>query len=305
MRIVINGQQAFGKAVLERLLERGEDVVAVFGPEDADGRPPDPLVQAARDRGLAHFQPSSFRTDEAAGLLRSLAPDLGVMAFVTKYVPSSFLDVPRHGTIQYHPSLLPIHRGPSSVNWPIIQGKAETGLTIFWPDDGLDTGPVLLQKAVAIGPDDTLGSVYFDKLFPLGVDAMVEAIDLVRDGQAPRVEQDESKATYESWCRSEDARIDWERPAAEVYDLIRGTNPQPGAWTTLDGAKVSIFDSRRGDDAEGAAGTLVAIGEGGLEIAAGGGSIAVSRVRVDWGGKIPAVELAELFGLEVGARFGT
>ena len=119
------------------------------------------------------------------------------------------LDAPKLGTIQYHPSLLPKHRGPSSINWPIIQGETRTGITIFWPDEALDEGPILLQKEVAIGPHDTLGSLYFDHLFPMGVDAMVEAIDLVRAGKAPRIAQDDSQATYESWCRKADARIDW------------------------------------------------------------------------------------------------
>ena len=139
------------------------------------------------------------------------------MAYVTLLVPQPVLDAPKLGTIQYHPSLLPKHRGPSSINWPIIQGETETGITIFWPDEAFDEGPILLQKRVAIGPDDTLGSLYFNQLFPIGVDAMMEAIDLVRAGKAPRIEQDHAQATYESWCKKADARIDWSKPAAEVY----------------------------------------------------------------------------------------
>ena len=197
MRIVVNGQQAFGKAVLEALLERGENIVAVYCPEDQPGKRADPVKELALARGLPVFQPTSFKGQAVVNELAALEPDLGVMAFVTKIVPPSFLEVPKHGTIQYHPSLLPRHRGPSSINWPIIQGETRTGLTIFWPDDGLDTGPVLLQKTVEIGPDDTLGTVYFEKLFPLGVSAMVEAVDLVKAGKAPRNQQDHSQATYE------------------------------------------------------------------------------------------------------------
>lgn len=221
MRIIVNGQQAFGKAVLDAFIDRGEDVIAVYGPADKDGRV-DPLTQAARDHDLPVYSPKSFKTDEAVEELKALKPDLGVMAFVTKFCPSNFLDVPTHGTIQYHPSLLPLHRGPSSINWPIIMGREETGLSIFWPDDGLDEGPILLQKTVAIGPDDTLGSIYYDKLFPMGVEAMLEAVDLVRDGKAPKIEQEHSKKTYESWCKKEDVEIDWSKAAAEIYNLIRG-----------------------------------------------------------------------------------
>ena len=171
-----------------------------FCPPDREGRPVDPIKSAAGELKVDVFQPRRMRSKKAVEEFKSLDADLCVMAFVTDFVPSRILEAPRHGTIQYHPSLLPKHRGPSSINWPIIFGETETGLTIFWPDDGLDTGPILLQKRVPIGPDDTLGSLYFSQLFPLGVEAMVESVDLVRRGEAPRIEQDETQATYEGWC---------------------------------------------------------------------------------------------------------
>ena len=248
MRIVVNGQQAFGAEVLKALLERGEDVVAVYCAPDKEGRPPDPLAEAAREAGLELRQPESFETDDAAAELAGLEPDLMVMAFVILKVPEPVLNAPTHGTIQYHPSLLPRHRGPSAINWAIIHGDETAGLAIFWPDDGLDTGPVLLTKEVEITPDDTLGSLYFDKLFPLGVEAMTESVDLVREGRAPRVAQVEEDATYESWCRHEDVEIDWSRPVRDVHNLIRGADPRPGAWTTIDGAEVGILGAERIDD---------------------------------------------------------
>ena len=303
MRIIVNGQQAFGKAVLDALLERGEDVIAVYCPADKDGRV-DPLTQSARDHDLPIYQPKSFKTDEAVEELKALNPDLGVMAFVTKFCPSNFLNVPTHGTIQYHPSLLPLHRGPSSINWPIIMGRKETGLSIFWPDDGLDEGPILLQKTVDIGPDDTLGSIYFNKLFPMGVDAMLEAVDLVRDGKAPKVEQDHSKKTYESWCKKENAEIDWSKPAEEVYNLIRGANPSPGAWTTHDGKAVQIFDAARSDDISGTPGEIVAISDDGISVAAKSGGIVMKRVRFESRDKIPAIDFTSQNGLDIGAKLG-
>ncbi len=301
MRIVINGQQAFGKAVLDALAARGEDVVAVYCAPDVRPDRPDALKVAAGEHGLPVFQPKSFRDPAVHEDFAALKPDLCVMAYVTKIVPSSFLDLPAHGTIQYHPSLLPLHRGPSSINWPIIQGRTETGLTIFWPDDGLDTGPVLLQKKTAIGPDDTLGSIYFDRLFPMGVDAMLEAVDLVRAGNAPKIVQDEAQATYESWCTADDAGIDWSRPAREVYNLIRGCNPQPGAWTTRGGAKLQIFDARPEDGSPGAKpGTVLSVDDEGAVIAAAGGAVRAIRVRPDGAGKIGAAEA----GLEAGEVLG-
>lgn len=304
MRIVVNGQQAFGKTVLDRLLERNENVIAVYGPADADAGRPDPLIEAAEAHGLPIHRPKSFKTPEAAETLRSLEPDLCVMAFVTRIVPSAFLDTPVHGTIQYHPSLLPRHRGPSSINWPIIAGETRTGLTIFWPDDGLDTGPVLLQKEVGIGPDDTLGSVYFDHLFPLGVDAVIEAVDMVRDGTAPKIAQDESRASYESWCRAEDVEIDWSRPVAEIYNLIRGADPQPGAWTKCGGATLQIFDAARIDGTDAGPGIIAAIDDDGITVGADGGGILIGRVRPEDGAKIAAAAFAAGQDIAVGTRLG-
>ena len=303
MRIVVHGQQAFGKSVLERLLERGENVVGVFCAPDREGRPTDPLKELALERGLPLHQPTSWKTKEALELMRSFDPDLCVMAYVTLLVPQPVLDAPKRGTIQYHPSLLPRHRGPSSINWPIIQGETRTGITIFWPDEALDEGPILLQKEVPIGPHDTLGSLYFDHLFPMGVDGVAEAVDLVRDGKAPRIAQDESQATYESWCRKADAEIDWKKPAAEVYNLIRGTDPQPGAWTVIGGDEVQIYDSAPGDRS-GAPGAVVAVTDHGFEIAAQSGSIVVKRVRPKGGKKIDAGEFAKGAGLSEGMRLG-
>jgi methionyl-tRNA formyltransferase len=304
MRIVVNGQQAFGAEVLKALLDHGEDVVAVYCAPDKEGRPPDPLAEAAREAGLELRQPDSFETEHAAADLAELRPDLMVMAFVILFVPEPVLNTPTHGTFQYHPSLLPRHRGPSAINWAIIQGDATTGIAIFWPDEGLDTGPVLLTKEVEITDEDTLGSLYFDKLFPLGVEAMVESVDLVRDGRAPKVAQDEAQATYESWCRKAVAEIDWSRPVGDVYNLIRGANPRPGAWTTVDGDEVEILDCERVDGDPGAApGGVVEVDGERLVVAAEGGAIAVRVVRAG-GDKTAAGEYARRAGVEPGAKLG-
>jgi len=300
MRYIINGQQAFGKTVLEKMLDRGDDVAAVFCAPDKGSRP-DPLKEFALEKGLPLHQPASYKTDEARDLVASYEPDLCVMAFVTLFVPEEVLYIPKHGTIQYHPSLLPLHRGPSSINWPIVQGSTKTGLSIFWPDNGLDEGPILLQKECEITPDDTLGTIYFDKLFPMGVDAMIESIDLVKEGKAPRVDQDHSKSTYESWFKKELAEIDWSKPVAEVYNLIRGTNPAPGAWTTLGGKKIDVFDSAKVDGSTGDPGTVTEITDEGFVVAADGGQILIKRVRPEGEGKIAASE----FKIDKGAKLGS
>ena len=305
MRIVINGQQAFGKACLESILNEGKDeVVAVYTAPDVDGKPIDPIKKSALDAGLEVRQPSDFESPEVLQELRYWNADLMLLAYVTIFVPEQARNIPKNGTICFHPSLLPLHRGPSSINWPIIWGANKTGLTIFWPDDGLDEGEVLLQKEVDILPDDTLGTVYFDKIFPLGVSATLEAIDLIRSGKAPKIPQDETKATYESWCRRANAEIDWSRSANEVYNLIRGCNPQPGAWTTYNGEEVQIFDCEL-TVGSGRFGRVCAIDDTSFTINSGLGGIRISRVRLGKSGKIKSAEFIQDRKIVLGSRFGS
>ena len=304
MKLIIHGQQAFGQSVLEAILKKGVDeVVAVYCAPDTDGRPLDPIKELAQERGLPVYQPASYKNPEVWDQMAQHEADLCVMAYVLLFVPEEALNVPKFGSIQYHPSLLPWHKGPSSINWPIIMGKAKTGLSIFWPDNGLDTGPILMQETVDIGPDDTLGSIYFNSLFPMGVEAMLESIDLVRDGDAPREIQDADDGSYEGWCRKENVQVDWSKGSDEIYNLIRGANPQPGAWTTLNGNEVRIFDSRK-SDADGKPGNVLSIDESGVTVATGDGSICVMKVRAD-AGKLAAADYAAEVGLEVGASFNS
>ena len=307
MRIVVHGQQAFGKSVLEALLERGEDVIAVYcAPDPKQGGRLDPLKEAALARHLPVYQPRSFRNKpEVWEEFAQLKADLCVMAYVTLFIPEEMLHLPTHGTIQYHPSLLPRHRGPSSINWPIIWGETQTGLTIFWPDNGLDTGPILLQKEVEILDTDTLGSLYFDRLYPLGVTALLEAVDLVRAGKAPKIVQDETQATYEGWCKAENVQIDWHKPLQEVWNLIRGADPQPGAWTTYNGASVQIYDAKKHiGTTVGRPGEVTAVSDASFTVAAAGGQIEVLRVRPAEGQKISAAAFASSVGLHPGAQLG-
>ena len=303
---MIIGQSAFGRSVIEAIADAGKDeIVGAFPPADREGRPLDPVKEGALERSIPVHQHGKYRSEESIAAFKALDADLCVMAFVTDIVPDDMIEAPKLGTIQYHPSLLPKHRGPSSINWPIIQGETMTGLTIFWPDKGLDTGPVLLQKETEIGPDDTLGSLYFDRLYPMGVEGMVEAIDMVRDGTAPRIAQDESQATYESWAKSEVGVVDWSQPVATVYNLIRGCNPQPGASTTRGGETVKLFDAERRDgDADAAPGAVTDISDAGVSVAALGGQILLKRVQPPESRKVTAREWADEAGLQVGEVLG-
>jgi methionyl-tRNA formyltransferase len=310
MKIAIIGQQDFGKTVLEAFLNRGDQVGAVFCAPEKEGARPDSLRVAAQGKGLKVHQFKSLRDPEAARAMQDAGADIGIMAFVLQFAPQEFVTIPKHGTIQYHPSLLPKYRGPSSINWPIIKGELETGLTIFRPSDGLDEGAVVLQKKTPIGPDDTLGSVYFDRLFPMGVQAMLEAADLVLTGKHTETVQDESRASYEGWCRAAEVKIDWAKPIDQVYNLVRGSNPAPGAWTTLNGKKLQIFDARkilfrRFADVLGKIGEVTDITPQSFKIVTQGGLIEVLKAKFEDGKKLGGGELAQAGSIQAGSLLGS
>jgi methionyl-tRNA formyltransferase len=306
MRIAIVGQQDFGKAVLEAFLARGDQVGAVFCAPEKEGSRPDALRAAAQEKGLKVHQFKSLKAPEAVQAMKDANADIGIMAFVLQFAPQDFVKVPQHGTIQYHPSLLPKYRGPSSINWPISRGETETGLTIFRPTDGLDEGAVILQKKTPIGENDTLGNVYFERLFPMGVQAMLEAADLVVAGKHREVVQDESQATYEGWFREAEARIHWHHHVDSIHDLIRGADPAPGAWTTLGGQKLQLYDSRKERTrtfgaVRGKIGEVLGVEDGRLVIAAQGGRIRAGKVKLGDGKKVAAAEA----GIPAGQILGT
>jgi len=310
MRIAIIGQQDFGKAVLEAFLARGDEVAGVFCAPEKEGARPDALRTAAESKGLKVFQFKSLRAPEASEAMRGLNAEIGIMAFVLQFAPQEFVNIPKHGTIQYHPSLLPKFRGPSSINWPLIKGETETGLTIFRPSDGLDEGSVILQKKTPIGPDDTLASVYFDRLFPMGVEAMLEAADSVVAGKHTETVQDESQASYEGWCRAAEARINWATHVDFTYNLIRGCNPAPGAWTTLNGTKLQIFDARKHlvrtfGAVKGKIGEITDVTATSFFVTAQGGQIEVQKAKLGDAKKLSGAEVAAGAGLTAGTLLGT
>jgi len=307
MRVVIVGQQAFGKSVLEGFIARGDTVAGVFAAPEKPGSRPDPLVVAAEERKLPVHRFAKYSAPEALDALKACNADIGVMAYVLLFAPPEFCAIPKHGMIQFHPSLLPLHRGPASIPWAIIRGRSETGLTIFRPTPGLDEGPVILQKRVPIGPNDTAASLYFDKIFPLGVEALIQAADLVTAGRATEWTQDEKEATYEGWVREAEARINWANHVDFVYDLIRGCNPAPGAWTIFGEQKLYLFDAKKimaptfGAVRGKKLGEVVSAGPEGVRIHAPGGFIEVSRLRLGDGAKVKSSEINLPVGTVLGA----
>ena len=303
MRLIVMGQQAFGKDALAKILEAGTDeVVAVYC--EPDKKNVDPIKEFALEKGIPVEQPEHFKDDSTLAKMKSYNADLMIMAFVNIFVPEAARDVPKQGSICFHPSLLPLHRGPSAVNWPIIMGREESGYSWFYPTDGLDEGDVLLQWTCPIDANDTVINLYFKKIYPSAVDSVLEVCELFRSGNPPHIQQDESLATYERRCTVKHAHIDWFKPVAQVYNLIRGTNPAPGAWTTVNGDELSIYDSElvAGD---GVAGRVTDIADDGITIQSVGGRIRVKRVKPKGGQKVSASEWAASVKLSVGDTLGT
>ena len=306
IRIALFGQAAFGRDVFTRLAAEGHDVVGVYTPPEP--RRPDPLAEAARERGTRLLQVKHFRRRSGDGFepiarhledYRAFGAELNVLAFVTAILPSEILAAPPRRSLCFHPSLLPRYRGGNALAWQIILGEQESGVTVFQPDAGVDTGPIVVQKrGVPIEAVDTAGSLYFDKLYPLGVEAIVEAVAAVATGTARFESQDPTLASFQGLVSAADARVDWSRPALEVDRLLRGCDPQPGAWAELRGEPVRLFDCRMGDeDVEASPGRVLGFEDGPARVSAAGGCLRVGRVRVGDGPKQPARE-----GLAVGDR---
>jgi methionyl-tRNA formyltransferase len=304
LRIALIGQAAFGEKVLTELHARGEEIVHVFTPPDKPGGRTDPLKAKALELKVPASQPASFKTEQAFAHFKSLNADLGILAFVTLIVPERVLYLPKHKSICFHPSLLPRHRGASAINWALIHGDSETGVTVFWPDKGIDTGPILVQKRASIQESDTVGSLYFERLFALGVEAIIESVELIRAGRAPAIPQDESLATYEPICRDEHARVNFNRPAREVYNLVRGCDPQPGAWCQLAGKRVRLYGPALESTSHLAApGTIVGVDASGMRVALSQGTLRIARVRVEpRGERVAPEEMLASGELSLGAQ---
>lgn len=305
MRIVLIGQAAFGAKTLEALLSKGEEIVALYTRPDKPGAKVDPVKESAQAKGIPVFQPPTYKDDQVFARYRELKPDLTILAFVTDIIPPCYLEAPTRGTICYHPSLLPRHRGGSAINWAIIMGDARTGLTIFWPDGGIDTGPILLQKEIAVGPEDTTGSLYFNRLFPMGIEAILESVPLIGENRAPRLPQDEASATYEPLCDDRVAAIHWSKPANEIHNLVRGCDPQPGAYTHWHGERVRLLGATlRPGATDQSPGAVVAIDRDGVHVAVTEGRLVVSSVRGASGGKMSAANWGAENGLKEGDYLG-
>ena len=303
MRVLFIGQAPFGAESLAQLISQEENIVgAITIPDVPNQRYPNPVKECAEKHNIPLYQKKYLKDKESLNWVKNLQPDLLVLAFVTTFIPKEMIDCATHGGINYHPSLLPKYRGGSAINWAVISGEEETGVTIHFIDEGVDTGPILLQEKVEIEPDDTVKSLYFKKLYPLGIRLIGEAVKQIRTSQAKPVPQEEEMASFQPVISVKDTIIDWQQPSSIVYNLIRGANPSPGAQTTLHGESVKIFDSMR-VEGSGDPGTVVALSEESVDIATGNGIIRAAVFQPAGSKKIAAADFITHVQLKIGETF--
>jgi len=301
MRIILIGQAVFGKDALDALIKQGENIVGVI---TVSGKAGQPLVELAGNSGFPVLRPDRLKDPEAVEWVRAQTPDLLVLAFVTDFVPKEMIDTTTHGGINYHPSLLPQYRGGSAMNWAIISGEKETGVTIHQIDEGVDTGPIIIQEKVPIDADDTLKNLYFQKLYPLGIKMVADAVRLIREGKASPKIQDHSLGSFQPVIKESDVIIDWGKSTRKIYDLIRGSNPAPGATTFFRGEKLKIWEGSP-CAGKGKSGEIIDIkSDQGFVISTSDGAILAVRVQYKDTGKISATEFVEKTGLNIGNRLG-
>ncbi len=284
LRVIFMGTPRFACPTLEKLMDRGDDIVAVVTqPDRPSGRGqktvPPPVKELACRHGLTILQPPRVRAPEFIETVREMNPDVIVVVAFGQILPKALLDIPAHGCINIHASLLPRYRGAAPINWCIINGETETGVTTMRMDVGLDTGDMLLKKTTPIDPDEDTTSLH-DRLSLMGAEALHETLDLMSRGMLVPEKQEDSLSCYAPMLKKEDGLIDWTRDPLTIRNLVRGMNPWPGAFTFLEGKSLKIFRVRTAEGS-GAPGAVLAAGRDGIEVACGGGSLILDELQLE------------------------
>lgn len=293
MKIVFMGTPDFAVASLARLAEDGYDIVGVFTQPDKPGNrrkiTPPPVKIYAQGRGIPVYQPASMKDGSALALLQELAPDLIVVAAYGKILPEDILKLPKYGCINVHSSILPKYRGAAPINWAILDGETETGVTIMYMDKGLDTGDILAVGKTEILPDEDAHELT-QRLALLGAQVLSATIPSIIDGTVQPQKQENASACYASMLSRELSPIDWTRSAKQIRDQIRGLIPWPCACTTVDGIHIKIFRAEFGEKTDRAPGTMWAVKRG-LEVACGDGrTLIITELQADGGRRMAAAD---------------
>lgn len=304
------GTSAFAVPTLEALVNAGHEIVAVVTqPDRPSGRGQavrvSPVKRVAVDLGIPIFQPEKIREESSVSRVRSYMPlDAIVVAAFGQIIPQSILDLPKYGSINVHASLLPSYRGAAPIQHAIMAGETKTGVTTMLMDAGLDTGDILLQREVDIGPRETAGELQ-DRLAVVGAELLIETLGRIERGEVTPTPQDNSQATLAKSLKREDGRIDWQRPASEIVNLVRALTPRPGAFTVLDGTEIKVIRAEaEAVPSKGAGpGEIIAIGQDDVTVAAGEGAVRLIEVQPENRRKMGAGEFARGMRLKPGTRF--
>ncbi|GAB4296862.1 MAG: methionyl-tRNA formyltransferase [Desulfuromonadia bacterium] len=305
MRIVFMGTPEFAVPTLDALAG-GEDeiVLVVTQPDRPKGRgqalQPPPVKRRAMERGIPVMQPLKVREPETLAAIQGYHPDLIVVVAFGQILPKPLLEMPTHGCINVHASILPRYRGAAPINWCIIEGEKETGITTMQMDVGLDTGDMLLKRSIPIGPEETAGELH-DRLMTLGAETMVETLALLKRGELSPVKQDDALATYAPMLKKETGLVDWTKPAQAIVNLVRGVDPWPGAYCWLEGMMLKIFSPRPGER-RGEPGTVLSATAAGIEIACGDGSVIFREVQAEGRRRMDAASFCAGHRIPPGAR---
>jgi methionyl-tRNA formyltransferase len=307
MRVLLIGRDSFGKDCLKALLEQGEDLVGVITTPDKGGQAKaNPTKDFATEAAIPLLLPPSLKDLQVIDWVKTRLPELIVLAFVTEIIPKAMIDIPKYNAINYHPSLLPKYRGGSAINWAIINGETETGVTIHYIDAGIDTGDMILQERVPIYPQDTVASLYFERLYPIGVRMIAEAVRMIEEGKAPRIKQDNSQASYHPIIQEKHVIIDFGKSAHHVHNLIRGSNPHPGATTYWRGKKIKIWNSRiiSENTKPSRPGEILQFVPQGIIIAVADGCIIAEKLQMEGGKKLSGEDFVNATGIILGEIIG-
>lgn len=303
MRLALFGSPSFALPTLHALREKHEVVLVVTQPDKPVGRghklTSPPLAEEAKKLGLRLEQPTKLKNNEAFhDLVRDLALDIAITAAYGKILPQSLLDIPKHGFLNVHGSLLPKYRGAAPVQWALINGESETGISIMQTEAGLDTGPVRLVKKLKIEDSDNALTL-FEKLSNLGAEAMVEALELLERGELPSIPQDDSKATHAAQLEKDDGRIRWGETAKQISNRFRGVFFSPGSWTTFKGDMLKVHDLTI-QTSKGQAGKILAISKEGVLVSAGENATLLKIVQPASKPKMSAHDWANGYRVNVG-----
>ena len=276
MRILFMGTPDFAAVSLKRLVEDGHELCGVFTqpdkPRNRNKVTFSPVKEYALSHGLTVYQPTKLRDGTALELVKSLAPELIVVVAYGRILPKDILDVPPLGCVNVHASLLPKYRGSAPINWAMLNGDAETGVSIMYMAEELDAGDVILTAKTPIDPEEDLPSLW-DRLAKVGAEALAEALPLLAAGTAPRTPQDAAQATFAPMLSRELSPIDWTKPMAAIRNQVRGLIPWPCAVMTLDGKMVKVYRTAVGEETAAAPGSVVEANKKGIAIACGDGKL--------------------------------